>query len=170
MDRIQIRPVKYGDDKFLTKLMNHPVLMNRLHQAETAEEDWKEAIQLWLQDLDEKGYIAEVDGNPAGWFAVNGLTERKPYIKIAVLFPEFQGRGIGTRVLSLLIEMLKEEGYGQVRLFVDRDNLHAIACYEGCNFQIVGAVTQKWPDGTVCEQLEMARKLLQEEQYETIRK
>lgn len=167
MENIKIRAVQRGDEGFLTELMNRPALKERLHQTQTTTEDWAEAIALWLQDPDEKGYIVETANQRVGWFAVNGLLERKAYVKIAVLLPEYQGSGIGGWVLSELMEELRKEGYGWAGLFVDSDNEMARNCYEKCGFQISGRMRQEWPDGTVSEQLEMKLRLGQEEIYET---
>ena len=90
MCSITIRKVEKTDSAFLCELMNHPALMHRLHQTATTCEDWAEAIRLWAQDKDEQGFILCDSNLPIGWFGVNGLqsTEKKAYLKIAVLLPE----------------------------------------------------------------------------------
>ena len=113
MCSITIRKVESKDSAFLCALMNHPALMHRLHQTATTNKDWTEAIQLWFQDEDEQDYILCDRDWPIGWFGVNGLqaTDKKAYLKIAVLLPEYQGKGIGSSFLSDLLVELKAAGY-----------------------------------------------------------
>lgn len=157
MNNWTIRAVGSKDAGFLTVLMNDPAVMARLHQAPTRKQDWEDAIALWLQDADEEGYIIRSGQRDIGWFAVNALAsaDSVPYIKIAVLLPEFQNRGLGRQIIQHLMDALRKRGYPAVRLFVDQDNHGARRCYETCGFQAVGTVYQQWPDGTTCTQLEM---------------
>lgn len=160
MKTIEIRPVTPADAPFLTSLMNHPILLQRLHQTATSQSDWEEAISLWLSDPDEEGYILWKNSHPIGWFALNGLLSPTPYLKIAAILPEFQGRGIGQTVLRNLLSQLKARGYTKVRLFTDCDNQIAQACYRKCGFQIIQTAEGSWPDGTINRQYEMETNLL----------
>ena len=157
MNNWTIRAVCPEDADFLTTLMNTPGLMTRLHQTPTGKRDWEESIALWLADADEEGYIVSSQGQQVGWVAVNGLLspQKLPYLKIAVLLPEFQNQGLGRQIIRQLMAELRKRGYPAIRLFVDQDNRKARRCYESCGFQSVGTVCQQWPDGTVCTQLEM---------------
>lgn len=160
MCSIAIRKVESKDSAFLCALMNHPALMHRLHQTATTNKDWTEAIQLWFQDEDEQDYILCDRDWPIGWFGVNGLqaTDKKAYLKIAVLLPEYQGKGIGSSFLSDLLVELKAAGYSAVGLFVDCDNPQAQRCYQKCGFEIVDAQECSWPDGSVIRQYEMEKR------------
>lgn len=157
MKHWNIREVGPGDEVFLTELMNCPALMKRLHQIPSTQKDWAEAIELWMQDMDEEGYIVSLESRDIGWFAVNGLLspEKKSFVKIAALLPEYQNRGIGGRVVAWILEELKRRDYEWIGLFVDWDNIRAIKCYEKCGFQTVGSQQQEWPDGSSNEQFEM---------------
>ena len=91
------------------------------------------------------------------WIAVNG---KKAYLKIAVLLPDYQGKGIGSSFLSQLLMDLKAEGYSSVGLFVDCDNPRAQRCYPKCGFVIVDTVEERgWPDGSAAMQYEMEKRL-----------
>lgn len=155
MNTIQIKPVTPEDAAFLTELMNHPAILRRLHQTPTTTNDWTEAIALWLSDDDEEGYILFHQGHPIGWFAFNALLSPKPYLKIAVLLPEYQGQGIGQFALAHLLGKLKNAGYASVGLFTDCDNLRAQSCYQKCGFQILAEAEESWPDGSTARQYEM---------------
>ncbi|MBE5803516.1 MAG: GNAT family N-acetyltransferase [Clostridiales bacterium] len=161
MTSIRLRSIHPHDDVFLHTLMNHPEIMARLHQPPTSLADWEEAIQLWRSDPDEKGFIVLCDEQPIGWFAINSLLspERLPYIKMAVLLPEYQNQGIGRRVLVRLCEILHAEGYPAVRLYTDQDNLMAQRCYRQSGFRIINAMEEPWPDGSTLLRYEMAKEL-----------
>ena len=160
MNKIQIRPVTPADAPFLTTLMNHPAILRRLHQLPTTQSDWEEAIALWLSDDDEEGFILFDGPRPIGWFAVNNLLSPIPYLKIAVLLPQYQGQGIGQTALRTLLDQLKARGYPKVRLFTDCDNQIAQACYQKCGFRPLATTQESWPDGTTCQQYEMESHLL----------
>ena len=155
MNNIHLHPVTTADAPFLTELMNHPTILRRLHQNPTTQSDWDEAISLWLSDPDEEGYILFENSHPIGWFALNGLQSSIPYLKIAVILPDYQGHGIGQRILQELLSMLRSRGYTTIRLFTDCDNQIAHACYQKCGFQIIATTKESWPDGTNCQQYEM---------------
>lgn len=155
----QLRPIDMNDAAFLHSLMNHPTLMERLHQPPTSLTDWQEAIQLWHSDPDEKGYIVLHNSRPIGWFAVNDLLSprRIPYIKMAVLLPEYQDQGIGRRVIDQLCGQLQAQGYSAVRLFTDQDNLRAQRCYQRSGFRIIDTLEEPWPDGSTLLRCEMEK-------------
>ena len=155
MNNITLNPVSPADAPFLTQLMNHPAILLRLHQPVTTLSDWEEAIALWLSDDDEKGYILFAGTRPIGWFALNSLLSPKPYLKIAVLLPEYQGRGIGQFALMQLLTQLKAAGFTSAGLFTDCDNQIAQACYQRCGFRVIRTTRETWPDGSACPQYEM---------------
>lgn len=159
MNNITIHPVCPADAPFLTSLMNHPAILHRLHQIPTTQADWEEAIALWLSDDGEEGYILYDQTRPIGWFAFNGLLSPIPYLKIAALLPEYQGKGIGQFALTQLLPNLKTAGYTTVRLFTDCDNQIAQACYQKCGFQTIAETQESWPNGSTCQQYEMEKIL-----------
>jgi len=159
MTDFQLRPIETHDAAFLHTLMNHPALMERLHQPPTSLADWQEAIQLWHSDPDEEGCIVTMADQPIGWFAVNDLLspERIPYIKMAALLPEYQNQGLGRRVVTQLCDWLQAQGYPAVRLFTDQDNLRAQRCYQRSGFRIIAALEEPWPDGSTLLRCEMEK-------------
>lgn len=159
MTDFQLRPIETNDAAFLHILMNHPALMERLHQPPTALADWQEAILLWHSDPDEKGCIVTIADQPIGWFAVNDLLSprRIPYIKMAALLPEYQNQGIGRRVIDRLCDQLHADGYPAVRLFTDLDNLRAQRCYQRSGFRIIHTLEELWPDGSTLQRCEMEK-------------
>ena len=64
------------------------------------------------------------------------VDERTPELSIAIV-PEARGRGVGTRLLTALIEHARAEGFQALSLSVESDN-PARALYERLGFVRVG--------------------------------
>ena len=52
------------------------------------------------------------------------------------LFQEYRGLGIGTALIQKMLDQLKEDGYRQVSLSVQKDN-YAVKLYQKTGFEIV---------------------------------
>ncbi len=51
--------------------------------------------------------------------------------------PEFQGKGIGTRIMEMLIDKVKDKGYVSIGLFAWEENPPNISFYEKFGFEKV---------------------------------
>ena len=149
MEDIVLRNVIEGDAGFLFRLMNDSAVREALGEPPTLQNDWEQAIAVWKEDSDEEGYLVCYRGEAVGWFAVNGLLTEgdEVFLKMAVLLPAYQNRGIGSAVLRELLGKLQGRGSGMVQLFTDRDNKPARRCYEKCGFRVAETVVQKLSDG-----------------------
>lgn len=112
MENIVLREVAEGDAEFLFRLMNDSAVRKALGEPPTLMSDWEQAIAAWEEDPDEEGYLVCLQGEPVGWFAVNGLLAEDGgvFLKMAALLPEYQNRGIGTAVLRELLGRLRGKG------------------------------------------------------------
>ena len=148
MENIVLREVAEGDAEFLFRLMNDGTVRKALGEPPTLMSDWEQAIAAWEEDPDEEGYLVCLQGEPVGWFAVNGLLAEDGgvFLKMAALLPEYRNRGIGAVVLRELLGRLRGRGIGVVQLFTDRDNKLARRCYEKCGFRVAEAVVQRLSD------------------------
>ncbi len=161
MEKFEIKRVTLQDADFLFSLMNHPLLLARLNEVPTTNQDWVEAVLAWENDPDENGYIIWKDGKQIGWFAFNGLlsADKVPYLKMAVILPEYQNKGIGTAVLLKLLATVHEKGFRSVKLITHQDNINAQKCYSKCGFQIVDVIEDKMRDNTIAMRCIMECKL-----------
>ena len=161
MEKFEIKRVTLQDADFLFKLMNHPLLLDRLNEVPTTNQDWVEAVLEWENDPDEDGYIVWKDGKQIGWFAFNGLlsVDRVPYLKMAVMLPECRNKGIGTAVLTKLLAAIREKGFTSVKLLTNQNNRNAQKCYQKCGFQIVDIIEDKMSDETIAMRYIMECKL-----------
>ena len=63
------------------------------------------------------------------------IDNNTPSLAISLL-PEYRGRGIGTQLLTALLRLLRENGYRQVSLSVQKEN-PALRLYQRTGFRIL---------------------------------
>ena len=86
--------------------------------------------------------IAENDGRVIGavWARIMNdyghIDDETPSLAIS-LYKEYRGQGIGTILMKKMLELLREQGYRQVSLAVQKAN-YAVRMYETVGFQNVG--------------------------------
>ena len=84
-----------------------------------AEEDGKVVGAVWTRIMNDYGHVD--DDTPS--FAIS-------------LYREYRGKGIGTELMRRMIGLLKEQGYRQASLAVQKAN-YAVRMYEAVGFRTV---------------------------------
>ena len=84
-----------------------------------AEEDGKVVGAVWTRIMNDYGHVD--DETPS--FAIS-------------LYREYRGKGIGTELMRRMIGLLKEQGYRQASLAVQKAN-YAVRMYEAVGFRTV---------------------------------
>ena len=84
-----------------------------------AEEDGQVVGAVWTRTMNDYGHID--DETPS--FAIS-------------LYKEYRGRGIGTRLMKEILELLRSQGYKKASLAVQKAN-YAVRMYEKVGFKIV---------------------------------
>ena len=85
--------------------------------------------------------VAEDEGSVAGavWTRImddyGHVDDETPSLAIS-LFPEYRGQGIGTRMMSAMLDLLREHGYRRVSLSCQKANA-ALRLYERSGFRPV---------------------------------
>lgn len=85
--------------------------------------------------------VALVDGLIVGaaWSRIGcsygKLDDSTPELAIS-MYPEYRNKGIGSRLLASLLEVLKTNGFGQVSLSVDKTN-YAVKMYRKLGFDTI---------------------------------
>lgn len=102
-------------------------------------------LQVYIADFGKKkddiGLVAEVDGKIVGavWVRIMNdyghLNDMTPSFAIS-LYKEYRGFGIGTAMMKKMLCVLKERGYTQSSLAVQKANV-AVEMYKKVGFQIV---------------------------------
>ncbi len=90
---------------------------------------------------DDIGLVAEIDHNPVGavWVRIMNdyghIDNDTPSFAIS-LYKEYRGFGIGTELMKEMLRILKERGYKQASLAVQKAN-YAVSMYQKTGFKIV---------------------------------
>ena len=85
--------------------------------------------------------VAEADGHVVGavWTRImkdyGHVDDETPSFAIS-LIPEYRGKGIGTRLMRNMLSLLKERGFKQASLAVQKAN-YAVGMYKNVGFEIV---------------------------------
>lgn len=87
-----------------------------------------------MSDASQPFYLALQDGQPAGALKVYHMGDETGIYAFGVL-PEYQGRGLGKRILAHMVDLLRGTTT-RFALEVDPDNAPAIATYRACGFEI----------------------------------
>lgn len=102
-------------------------------------------LQVYVREFGEEPHdhclVAEVDGKIAGavWVRImddyGHVDDQTPSLAIS-LYPEYRGQGIGTQLLNQMLDMLRQKGYPQVSLSVQKEN-YALRMYQKAGFETV---------------------------------
>ena len=105
----------------------------------------QEELQVYVRDFgrrpDDHCLVAEVDGKVVGavWVRMmddyGHIDNNTPSLAIS-LYKDYRNRGIGTRLLLRMLDLLREKGYLQVSLSVQKAN-YAIRMYRKAGFEVV---------------------------------
>lgn len=82
---------------------------------------------VWTRIMDDYGHMD--DGTPS--FAIS-------------LHEEYRGRGIGSRLMSKMLELLRGQGYARASLAVQKANGHAVKMYEKVGFRIINENSEEY--------------------------
>ena len=144
MAAVVVRRGGAQDVRFLRDMLHHAY-----YWKERQPDEGPGPVQLYVKAWGRPGdtaVIALVDGFPVGaaWFRLfkagspgyGFIDERTPELAIAVV-PNARGKGVGSALISSLLEQAKAEGFADISLSFDRHNKGAIALYEQHGFQQV---------------------------------
>jgi len=117
-----------GDDVFL-----------RLHPDWRA--DQAEAVESTCTNSERKVFVAVTDDRPVGFVAValNALKERMGWIEIIGVDPDYQRRGVGSRLTEAALEHMRSHGMDIAVVETGGDPGHAPAraVYEAAGFTLL---------------------------------
>lgn len=102
-------------------------------------------------------YVAEVEGKVVGFANYSKVRDGgKVELAAIYLYPEFQGRGIGTALLQQAVKEL--EGIKEVYINVEKDNKIGMNFYEAKGFEIVKESDVEF-NGHILKQVRMVKKV-----------
>ena len=105
----------------------------------------QEDLQVYIRDFgrqpDDHCLVAEVDGRIVGavWVRVMNdyghIDDKTPSLAIS-LYKDYRNQGIGTELLQRMLDLLREKGYRQVSLSVQKGN-YALRMYRKAGFEVI---------------------------------
>jgi ribosomal protein S18 acetylase RimI-like enzyme len=102
-------------------------------------------------------YVAEVEGKVVGFANYSTVRDGgKVELAAIYLYPEFQGKGIGTALIQQAVRELK--GMKEIFINVEKDNKIGMNFYEAKGFEIVKESDLVF-DGHVLKQVRMVKKV-----------
>ena len=152
MIKMLIRHIKKNEIMLLTDFLYEAIFqrdMNNLAPRTIIQEP-----SLWIyidkfgSKKDDHCLVAEVDGKIVGavWVrcihAFGHIDDAVPEFAIAI-YPQFRGKGIGSKLMKNMLEYLKSKGYSKTSLAVQKDN-YAVKMYQSVGFEISRETEQEY--------------------------
>ncbi len=89
-------------------------------------------------DSNIKGIIAEADGKPVGWLRTNiNSKKNKFYINQIYVLKEYQGKGIGKKLIQIAEKEASRNNYDKIWLGVMTENIPSVEWYKSIGFTFV---------------------------------
>jgi phosphinothricin acetyltransferase len=163
MSEIAIRPATASDAEAICFIYNQGI-EDRVATLETDLRTPDERRQ-WLAARGPRHpvIVAEAGGEVVGWGSLNAFSPRKAYDYVADLSVYIErgwrSKGVGSRLLTRLIELARELGYHKLALSAFPWNAGGMALYQKLGFRTVGIYKEqgrldgKWVDTIIMEKL-----------------
>lgn len=147
-DNICIRNAEISDCEQLADWWNDGAVMAHAGFPNGIGTTPEEVRRQIAKDSDENGrvLIVEYQGRPIGEMSYRNLGDRTAEIGIKLCDPDYQEKGLGRIVLSLLIKELFSTGCTKIVLDTNRKNLRAQHVYELLGFHKIRVNHDAWKD------------------------
>lgn len=160
---IIIRPAEARDAEAVTEIYNHAVL----HTTATAQEAPETLAErlAWLDAHTRGNYpvlVAEA-GTVVAWGSLSPFLPRSGYRYTAensvYVHPDWQGQGLGKRLLGALVEAAQDNGFHALVALIDGDNAASLALHAAFGFTQVARMPQvyhkfgRWLDLVIMQRL-----------------
>ncbi|HLS09086.1 GNAT family N-acetyltransferase [Lentibacillus sp.] len=140
-----IRPIELNDaEEFLElnkRIDESGFMLHEPGERKTTVEQQKQAIERTSSEERSVFFVAEIDGQLAGFIAAFGGKMRRnkhsAYLALGV-HDVFQGQGVATKLIEKIFEWAGETGLTRLELTVIKDNVKAVKLYQKMGFQIEG--------------------------------
>jgi ribosomal protein S18 acetylase RimI-like enzyme len=145
IDKLKIRQIQKEEYPILEDFLYHAIFLPFGVEPLPREIIYEPEIFVYIKDFggkDDCGVVAEQNGQIVGaaWTriipAYGHIDDKTPELAISVL-PNFRGKGIGNEMMQSLFDVLRERGYKQTSLSVQKDN-PAVRFYERLGYEITG--------------------------------
>ena len=141
-----IRPISAGEVRLLQDFLYEAIFVPEGLPAPPKSIINQPELQVYITDFGKKkddiGLVAEVDKKVVGavWVRImddyGHIDNDTPSFAIS-LYKDYRGFGIGTDLMKEMLRILKDRGYKQASLAVQKTN-YAVKMYQKTGFEIVG--------------------------------
>lgn len=147
----RIRPLKKEEIPLLRDFLYNAIYIPEGAAAPPMEIVDDESLQVYIRDFgnlpDDRCLVAESDGRVVGaiWSRImddyGHIADEVPSIAIS-LYKEYRNQGIGTELLTQMLNLLKTDGYKSVSLSVQKAN-YAMKMYQKAGFKVISDNTEE---------------------------
>ena len=141
----KIRTISEGEESLLQDFLYQAVFVPEGVPAPPKSIISQPELQIYITDFgtkkDDIGLVAEVNRKAVGavWVRIMNdyghIDNATPSIAVS-LYKDYRGYGIGTALMKEMLRILKDRGYKQVSLSVQKAN-YAVDMYQKTGFEIV---------------------------------
>ena len=145
LENAKVRKMKEADYKCLPEFLYQAIFIPEGMELPARSVINDPTIFIYIKDFGTQagdlGVVAEQNGQVVGaaWAriipAFGHINDETPELAISIL-PEFRGYGIGTKLMKKLFVILRQNGYRQTSLSVQKDN-PATRFYERLGYEII---------------------------------
>ncbi len=145
MDNLKIRAIKKEEYEILNDFLYEAIFIPKGAKKPPKDIIENEELQVYIKDFgkykSDHCLIAEVNKKIIGvcWARVMSdyghIDDDTPSLAIS-LYEEYRNKGIGTKLMQSMLKLLKEKGYTQTSLSVQKEN-YAFKMYEKLGFEII---------------------------------
>ena len=139
---ITVREIREAEIPLLDDFLYEAIFIPEGVAAPPRDIIGQEDLQVYVRDFgrrpDDHCLVAECDGKVVGavWVRVmddyGHVDAETPSLAIS-LYRDYRGQGIGTQLLQRMLDLLREKGYRQVSLSVQKAN-YALRMYQKAGF------------------------------------
>jgi len=140
-----IREIQAEEIPLLDDFLYEAIFIPEGVEAPPRDIIFQEDLQVYVRDFgrrpDDHCLLAEVDGKIVGavWVRVmddyGHIDDQTPSLAIS-LYKDYRNQGIGTQLLRRMLDLLREKGYRQVSLSVQKAN-YALRMYQKAGFEVI---------------------------------
>ena len=145
MSGLVVRQIESEEYPVLEDFLYHAIFLPPGAEPVPREIIYEPEIYVYVKDFgikDDLGVVAVLDGKIVGaaWTriipAYGHIDDKTPELAISVL-PGHRGKGIGSGMMKMLFDLLREHGYERTSLSVQKDN-PAVRFYKRLGYEITG--------------------------------
>ncbi len=141
----RIRKIEKNEYELLNDFLYEAIFIPKGAEKPPKEIIKNEDLQVYVKDFgankDDNCLVAECDNKIVGacWTRIMNdyghIDNETPSFAIS-LYEEYRGKGIGTKLMLRMLELLKQKGYKQASLAVQKEN-YAVKMYKNVGFEII---------------------------------